>query len=90
MENLRQELTEIASGLSAASSPSSMTQGEAEAIERRLRQLARLKSRYGGSVEEILSRYEKDKEELTAIASQKENSGPPPARRKPRRRRFRL
>ena len=73
MENLRLELTEIASGLSASFQSLEYDQGEAEAIERRLRQLARLKSRYGGSVEEILARYEKDKEELNAIASQKEN-----------------
>ena len=73
VENLRLELTEIASGLSASFQSLEYDQGEAEAIERRLRQVARLKSRYGGSVEEILSRYEKDKEELNAIASQKEN-----------------
>ena len=72
VENLRIELSDIASGLSDSFQSLQYDSGEAEAVERRLRQIARLKSRYGGSVPEILARLEKDREALSALASQKE------------------
>ena len=51
LENLRLELSEIASGLSESLQSIEYDRSEADAVERRLRQITRLKSRYGGSVE---------------------------------------
>jgi DNA repair protein RecN (Recombination protein N) len=72
LENLRIELAEQASSLSSSLQSLEFDQGEADAIERRLRQINRLKSRYGGSIEEILEHCRKAKEELEGISSQKE------------------
>lgn len=73
LETLRIELSEQAASLSSSLQSLEYDQGEAEAIERRLRQISRLKSRYGGSVEEILAHCQQAKEELESISSQKEN-----------------
>ena len=73
LENLRIEVGEITSELSESLHAISFDQTEAEAIERRLRQISRLKSRYGGSVEEILAHCKKAREELEGMSSQKEN-----------------
>ena len=72
LENLRIELSDIAASLSGSLRSMEFDKGEAEAVEKRLRQIARLKSRYGGSVEEILEHCRKAKEELEGISSQKE------------------
>ncbi len=72
LENLRIELSEQSAALSASLQSLEYDQGETEAIERRLRQINRLKSRYGGSVEEILAHCRRAKEELEGISSQKE------------------
>ena len=73
LENLRLELSEIASGLSESLQSIEYDRSEADAVERRLRQITRLKSRYGGSVEEVLAHCKKAKDELESISSQKEN-----------------
>ncbi|MBR6791015.1 MAG: DNA repair protein RecN [Oscillospiraceae bacterium] len=74
LESLRIELNELARSVSDSLSSLEYDQSEADAVEKKLKQLSHLKSRYGADVAGIIAYCEKAKEELSGLTSSEEET----------------
>lgn len=72
MESHRLELGELARGVSESLASLEYDQGEADAVEKRLGQIKRLKGRYGADIRQIIEHCEKAKEELATLCGSEE------------------
>ena len=72
LESLRLELCDLAQSLGDSLASLEYSQSEAEAVERRLAQLNRLKSRYGTDIPQIMAYCEKAREELSTLCGSEE------------------
>lgn len=74
LESLRIELNELARSVSDSLSSLEYDQSEADAVEKKLKQLSHLKSRYGADVAGIIAYCEKAKEELSGLTTSEEET----------------
>ena len=74
IESLRIELNELSRGVSDSLASLEYDQAEADAVEKKLKQLSHLKSRYGADIAGIIAYCEKAKEELSGLCSSEEET----------------